>query len=164
MSARTYLGNHIVTGEIERANGVASWQPGELAQDDDERRVWRFIKTHQAQPVSLHSDSGARTLRRQPPNDGRRAGPQSVDVVPGGHDWPAWRQLWDNFLETHFMACGQPLAGSPKREPARVRRAARREEPRALLRAMTQFPPGRRWKPTLAIKHRQRYTSVRQPR
>jgi len=20
-------------------------------------------------------------------------------VIPGGHDWPVWRTLWDNFLE-----------------------------------------------------------------
>ena len=24
-----YLGNHMITGEIERANGLAAWQPGE---------------------------------------------------------------------------------------------------------------------------------------
>ena len=41
-----YLGNHIVTGEIERANGVRGWDPGKVADDDDERRIWRFIKEH----------------------------------------------------------------------------------------------------------------------
>ena len=32
-----YLGNHIVTGEIERSNGVHGWTPGVVADDDDER-------------------------------------------------------------------------------------------------------------------------------
>src|SRR5246127_2452588 len=49
-----YLGNHIVTGEIERSNGVHEWTPGELADDDDERRIWRFIKGHRSHPSPLH--------------------------------------------------------------------------------------------------------------
>lgn len=95
-----YLGNHMVTGEIERANGVAAWQPGELAPDDDERRVWRFIKNHRTQPLPLHLGFG---------HEDRFAGshrmmaaalrPENVDVVPGGHDWPVWRQLWEHFLD-----------------------------------------------------------------
>ena len=24
---------------------------------------------------------------------------ESVDTVPGGHEWPAWRHLWGNFLD-----------------------------------------------------------------
>src|ERR1700760_3022305 len=53
-----YLGNHIVTGEIKRADGVANWQPGELAVDDDERRVWRFVKSHRSQAVAVHLGFG----------------------------------------------------------------------------------------------------------
>jgi pimeloyl-ACP methyl ester carboxylesterase len=36
-----YLGSRILTAEIAAAPGLAAWQPGELAQDDDERRIWR---------------------------------------------------------------------------------------------------------------------------
>ena len=28
--------------------------------------------------------------------------PDSVDVVPGGHEWPAWLRLWENFLDARF--------------------------------------------------------------
>jgi enterochelin esterase-like enzyme len=28
----------------------------------------------------------------------------SVDVVSGGHEWPAWRRLWENFLDMRFPA------------------------------------------------------------
>jgi pimeloyl-ACP methyl ester carboxylesterase len=100
-----YLGNHIVVGEIERANGVDSWTPGELADDDDERRIWSFIKQQRSRPSQLHLGFG---------NDDRFAhshrlmaaalAPQNVDVVPGGHEWPAWRRLWENFLEARFPA------------------------------------------------------------
>jgi pimeloyl-ACP methyl ester carboxylesterase len=102
-----YLGNHIVTGEIERAHGVHQWTPGELADDDDERRIWRFIKEHRARPSPLHLGFG---------QDDRFADshrlmaaaltPESVDVVPGGHEWPAWLRLWENFLDTRFPASG----------------------------------------------------------
>ncbi len=26
----------------------------------------------------------------------------AVDVLPGGHDWPVWRQLWEKFLDAHW--------------------------------------------------------------
>jgi pimeloyl-ACP methyl ester carboxylesterase len=100
-----YLGNHIVTGEIERANGVHEWTPGELAADDDERRIWRFIKEHRARPSPLHLGFG----RDDRFADSHRMmasalAPECVDVVPGGHEWPVWRQLWENFLNARFQA------------------------------------------------------------
>ena len=100
-----YLGNHIVTGEIERSNGVHEWTPGELADDDDERRIWRFIKGHRSHPSPLHLGFG----RDDRFADSHRLmaaalAPESVDVVPGGHEWPAWRRLWENFLDTRFPA------------------------------------------------------------
>jgi pimeloyl-ACP methyl ester carboxylesterase len=100
-----YLGNHIVTGEIERANGVHEWTPGELAADDDERRIWRFIKEHRARPSPLHLGFG----RDDRFADSHRMmasalAPECVDVVPGGHEWPVWRQLWENFLDARFPA------------------------------------------------------------
>jgi pimeloyl-ACP methyl ester carboxylesterase len=105
-----YLGNHMVIGEIERANGVDGWTPGAVAEDDDERRIWRFIKeqrnrTSPRPAPGLHLGFG---------NEDRFAdshrlmaatlAPESVDVVQGGHEWPAWLRLWENFLDTRFAA------------------------------------------------------------
>jgi pimeloyl-ACP methyl ester carboxylesterase len=97
-----YLGNRMVTGEIERAGGLAAWQPGELAADDDERRVWRFIQSRAA------SQSACPPLHLGFGREDRFAAahelmasvlpPQAVDRVSGGHDWPVWRTLWENFL------------------------------------------------------------------
>jgi pimeloyl-ACP methyl ester carboxylesterase len=103
-----YLGSHIVIGEIERAQGVAAWQPGELAQDDDERRIWRFIQA-QAAAVPVHLGFGRedrfshshRLMASALP-------PESVDTVPGGHDWTAWLGLWENFLDRRFMRAPAP--------------------------------------------------------
>jgi pimeloyl-ACP methyl ester carboxylesterase len=100
-----YLGNHIVTSEIERANGIHEWTPGELADDDDERRIWRFIKEHRARPSPLHlgfgRDDRFATSHRMMAS---ALAPESVDVVAGGHEWPVWRQLWGNFLDARFSA------------------------------------------------------------
>ena len=98
-----YLGNHIIIGEIERAHGVHEWTPGELADDDDERRIWRFIKEQRDRPSPLHLGFG----REDRFAAGHRMmaaalAPGSVDIVAGGHEWPAWRRLWENFLDARF--------------------------------------------------------------
>ena len=102
-----YLGNHIVTSEIHRADGVAKWTPGHLADDDDERRIWRFIKERRTWAAPLHlgfgrDDRFAASHRLM----AAALSPECVDTVPGGHEWPAWRQLWENFLLTRFEASG----------------------------------------------------------
>jgi pimeloyl-ACP methyl ester carboxylesterase len=98
-----YLGSHIVTQEIERAGGVGGWQPGELREEDEERRIWRFIKTCARGPLPIHLGLGRddrfgarhRTLAAALAAD-------SVDIVPGGHEWPVWRTLWERFLDARI--------------------------------------------------------------
>jgi pimeloyl-ACP methyl ester carboxylesterase len=98
-----YLGNHIITGEIERAHGIHEWTPGELADDDDERRIWRFIKAQRDRPTPLHLGFGSEDRFAASHRMMAAAlAPASVDVVPGGHEWPAWRRLWENFLDARF--------------------------------------------------------------
>ncbi len=100
-----YLGNRIVTGEIAAAGGVGGWEPGELAVDDDERHIWRFIKTHRSFPVCVHLGFGAEDRFADSHRMMAAAlQPEMVNVLPGGHDWPVWRQLWENFLDARFGA------------------------------------------------------------
>jgi pimeloyl-ACP methyl ester carboxylesterase len=99
-----YLGNHMVIGEIERANGIESWQPGELAADDDERRVWRFIQSRPSQRVSVHlgygrEDRFANSHRLM----ATALATEDTRVIPGGHEWPVWSQLWEDFLDRQFI-------------------------------------------------------------
>ncbi len=94
----------MITGEIERAAGVATWQPGELGPDDDERRVWRFIKSRASQPVAIRlgygrEDRFANSHRMM----AAALDPQAVQVVAGGHEWPVWAQLWSGFLDSQFV-------------------------------------------------------------
>ena len=28
---------------------------------------------------------------------------ERVDFVPGGHEWPVWRRLWERFLDARFQ-------------------------------------------------------------
>jgi pimeloyl-ACP methyl ester carboxylesterase len=98
-----YLGSHLITGEIGRAGGLARWEPGADEEEDDERRVWRFIQRAGA-GLRLHLGFGAQdrfatghelmaqVLRKE-----------SVDVVPGGHDWRTWHRLWENFLDARTV-------------------------------------------------------------
>jgi pimeloyl-ACP methyl ester carboxylesterase len=98
-----YLGNRILTAEIIRAPGLCAWQPGELAETDEERRIWRYIKTRCAdsRPLYLGFGQGDRfsaaheLLAATLPAD-------SVDVIAGGHEWSTWARLWENFLDSRF--------------------------------------------------------------
>jgi len=98
-----YLGSHLVTSEIERANGIENWQPGEFPEDDDERRVWRFIRTLRAGSLPVHLGLGREDrFRHRHALMAAALAPDRVDVVPGGHDWPTWRRLWDRFLDARL--------------------------------------------------------------
>lgn len=98
-----YLGSHLVTQEIEAAGGVAAWEPGEVREEDEERRIWRFIKRQARGALPIHLGLGSddrfglrhRTLAAA--LDAR-----NVDIVPGGHEWPVWRALWKRFLDARI--------------------------------------------------------------
>ena len=99
-----YLGNRLVTDEIARAPGLAAWQPGELEEADEERRLWRYVKNRHAGSPPLYLGFGREDrfsaahelLAATLPAD-------SVNVIPGGHEWPIWSSLWENFLDSHFI-------------------------------------------------------------
>jgi pimeloyl-ACP methyl ester carboxylesterase len=111
-----YLGNRMLLAEIAAAPGVADaapgvadaapglkgWEPGELAQLDAERRIWRYLKVRvDSRPMHLgygqddRFSAAHRLLATWLPAD-------SVDVIAGGHDWRTWIKLWENFLDSRF--------------------------------------------------------------
>ena len=97
-----YLGSYLVTAEIARA-GLAGWSGADFGADDEERRVWHFLKTRSPGAPQVHLGLG-REDRFRDRHDLLAAAlnPAEVDVVPGGHDWPTWRRLWDNFLDVRL--------------------------------------------------------------
>jgi pimeloyl-ACP methyl ester carboxylesterase len=99
-----YLGNRMLTGEIAQAPGLSQWQPGELAETDEERRIWRYIKSRRDESRPLYLGFGREDrfaaahelLAATLPAD-------SVDVIAGGHEWSTWSRLWENFLDSRFI-------------------------------------------------------------
>jgi pimeloyl-ACP methyl ester carboxylesterase len=96
-----YPGSRMLTGAI-RAVGIDGWRADRIddaAQRDDEHLVWRWLAQRPRTP-RIHLGYGE--------HDRFAAGQQlmaralaahCVDIVAGGHDWPAWRRLWENFLD-----------------------------------------------------------------
>ncbi len=97
-----YLGEAKISREVSLAGGLASWQPGQVADNDFQRRIWRGLKTF----VPWKKTSGRVYLGYG--LEDRFAVPDGVfaDVLPagqvfttdGGHDWDAWRRLWTRIL------------------------------------------------------------------
>lgn len=98
-----FLGDEEVLAEIERAGGVAGWRPpAQLDPDDYQRALWRWLRscTVERQPcprIFLGFGAEDRFVRAQrllaavlPPGQ--------VAVVPGGHTWDPWRQLFTTLL------------------------------------------------------------------
>jgi enterochelin esterase-like enzyme len=104
-----YLGSHIVIGEIARAGGLAAWESQELNGDDDELRLWQFIKTLRGGALPVHLGLGSDD--RFAPRHRLMAAALSaedVDVVSGGHDWPTWQRLWERFLDARLPRAAPP--------------------------------------------------------
>jgi pimeloyl-ACP methyl ester carboxylesterase len=96
-----YLGNRMLIEEIMQAPGLKAWQPGELAETDVERRIWRYIKNRRMDAVPLYLGFGRED--RFSPALQLLAGnlpSESVEVIEGGHDWRTWAMLWENFLDS----------------------------------------------------------------
>ena len=99
-----YLGNRMLIAEIARAPGLEHWQPRELAETEEERRIWRYIKSRRTDSEPLYLGFGQDDrfaaahglLAAALPAD-------SVDVIAGGHEWPTWLTLWENFLDSRYL-------------------------------------------------------------
>ena len=87
--------------EVTRAGGLAAWQPGAIAPDDDERLLLRWLKEWQA-GTGPDIWLGYGTNDRYAPASAllaARLAPERVLTQPGGHDWPTWQALWPCLLD-----------------------------------------------------------------
>ena len=98
-----YPGSRLTTNAIARAGGLAAWQPTAEELRDPECRVYRWLK---APPADLPVFVGHGR------DDRFAAGMQAIadcfpasarQLVAGDHDWPAWRDLWEHFLDRRLF-------------------------------------------------------------
>ncbi len=95
-----YLGSRIVAREIAALPALADWRPGPLAIEDDERAVWRQVQALRGGRTRVFLGLGAEDRFADTQRLLAAALPPSCTLtLPGGHDWPVWRELWDNFLD-----------------------------------------------------------------
>jgi len=116
-----YLGTRGVQKEIAASGGLLRWHPGVAGgDDDDERRLWHWLAQRangsaagrppiwQGYGRDDRFAPGHRLLATALPTD-------NSQELPGGHDWTAWRALWDAFLERGIIA--STAAGTPSAPP-----------------------------------------------
>lgn len=104
-----FLGEEKVIHEIAAAGGLRAWQPPEpLAPDDFQRRLWVWLKGYAAGSegkIPLYLGYGTRdSFARANGLLAEVLPKERVFTVSGGHDWKAWRALWEAFLRTEALA------------------------------------------------------------
>jgi S-formylglutathione hydrolase FrmB len=95
-----YPATRAVLDEVDAAGGLDRWEPDIPEDGDVEREAWRWLARRSGGPPAVHCyyASGDRFAEGQrriaatlPPGTSR-------ELPGGGHDWAAWRALWDAFL------------------------------------------------------------------
>jgi len=103
-----YPGNRITTSEIALAGGVKVWAPPAIAHDDTERGNWYWLKnntdTTKLNPTEVHLGYGENDRFAEGIAMMAQVLPEKyVNKILGGHVWPVWQQLWQNFLIKKFI-------------------------------------------------------------
>jgi pimeloyl-ACP methyl ester carboxylesterase len=97
-------------GDAGAAPGARGGAPAEIRPDGDVgRELWRWLAPWLAgpRPVPLYLGWGeADALARANRLAASVLPPAQVLALPGGHDWPTWRALWDAFLD-RAAPCGE---------------------------------------------------------
>jgi hypothetical protein len=115
-----YLGERTVVAEVAASGGLARWSPpGVVPRDDHDRLIWQWLKTltdpaGAARPplvlgygVDDRFAAGERLLADALPRD-------RVFTAPGGHDWPAWRDVWPRMLAAAPLPRCESNGSSPR--------------------------------------------------
>jgi pimeloyl-ACP methyl ester carboxylesterase len=103
-----YLGGRQLIAEVAAAPSLNAWDPGPLAESEEERRIWRFIRDRQGKrgsaetPLYLGFGRNDRFARGHALM-AEALPPGMVQVAEGGHDWPTWSALWEQFLALKFL-------------------------------------------------------------
>lgn len=106
-----YLGDDELIAEIEGAGGPRSWHAPEITpQSDAGRELWSWIAGWRADPPAIPLHLGWGTTDGLGRANRLLAGllaPERVYQAEGGHDWRAWENLWEQFLDRN-RPCASP--------------------------------------------------------
>jgi len=98
-----YPGNRLLTNAIEAAGGPARWATtAAVNAADDEENAWRWLARNGRAGDAPEIHFALADADRFAAGQGLMAQtlpPERVDLIAGGHDWPSWRTLWNNFLD-----------------------------------------------------------------
>jgi hypothetical protein len=114
LAVAPYLGSRRQQGDMLAAGGPLAWtrsiaateQPAlePVSPEAGERALWRWLATPPADAPPVHLGygrddrlaDGHRLLASVLPAD-------RVITVPGGHDWPPWRAIWQQWLQRGLL-------------------------------------------------------------
>ena len=115
-----YMGELALPLEIERQGGLRAWRTD--TQGGPDAALWFWLKGYtdsSNRRPQIYLGFGSEDRFAQP--NGVLAqviAPAQRFVVPGGHDWPIWQQLWSQFLHVApwpRLAARQTPCSSPAR-------------------------------------------------
>lgn len=98
-----YPGSRLTRRAIDAAGGLDAWQPDAAQQADPEFRAWNWLRGPD-RPAFVGYGADDRFADGMAAIAGRF--PEAASRVrPGGHEWPVWQALWEDFLDLgHFSA------------------------------------------------------------
>lgn len=98
-----FLGEDEIIQEIESAGGIRRWYPGDIRDDDYQRKLWRGIQNYARSdtrsPVIYLGYGKSDRLSHSHDLLSTALPPERVFTIEGGHDWGTWKKLFDGILE-----------------------------------------------------------------
>lgn len=102
-----FVASDKVLDEVVDAGGLGRWTPSEpLIADDYERALLRWLKGYAGQPSASDKRpklyigyGGDDRMARFQPIIAAIVPQEQMLAAPGGHDWPPWKQMWDDALD-----------------------------------------------------------------
>ncbi len=98
-----FLGTRGLIAEVEASGGLKRWRAGAIQARDHERALLEQVRCRSFEGKGfpqIHLAYGSEDRYRGSSDMLSRCLPQHrVTVMPGGHDWPTWIELWNALLD-----------------------------------------------------------------